>query len=350
MQIKRDSLLEAYFAHRDTITVRTWVNVVTSNKYLEEIRKTDSILLAGKNPSVEKTYQMVNDLQEELDKLTRENQGLQAQSRIRQHDTSFENTTFLFSILVAALFLILFVILFFGYSGARRKAAMRDKESRNYLAELNEARDVVEKMQTTESDLAHKLNLLEAEYRGKFKVLLTGKSAIEDEKLLLENQLIEVKKAWDHEVMKRMEAESVLVLAQKHDLLKINAEKEQQRIIDLEDKIRLLEIENIGISKVLNKTQAALEGESTFRKSAEDSLNNLISQLEQGGLLKPGNRDLLHITEEMKANEQLLLENKTLTEELEKIRFKYSLELKGKFQLQQDLDLMLSRLKSDISN
>jgi len=349
LQIKRDSLLESYFAHRDTVTVRTWVNVITSNKFLEEIVITDSILLSGKSTSVKKAYQMINDLQEELDQITKENQELQAQSKIMKHNTSFENTTFLFSILVAVLFLILFVILFFGYTGARKTAAIRDKESRNYLTKLNEARNEIEKMHTTESDLAHKLNILVAEHHGKLKVILNEKSAIEDGKLLLENQLLEVKKACDHEVMKRMETESELILAQQYDRLKNNAANEQQRIIELEDKIRLLEIENIEISKVLNKTLAALEGEVTFRKSAEDSLNNLISQLERNGLLKPGNRDLLHITHEMKDNEQLLLENKTLTEELEKIQFKYSLELKGKYQLQQDLDLMLSRLKSDIS-
>ncbi len=349
LQNSRDSLLKAYFSHRDTVTVRTWVNVITSNKFLEEIRRTDSILLSGKNPSVEKTYQMVNDLQEELDKLTRENQELQAQSRIKQHNTSFKNTTFLFSVLVAVIFLILFVILFFGYSGARRKAAIRDEESRNYLAELNDAREEIEKMQTTETDMAHRLNLLEAEYHEKFELLFNEKSAIEDGKLLLENQLIEVKKAYDHELMKRMETESELVLSQQKGRLNPDVVNEQQGMIELEEKIRLLEVENIEVSKVLNKTLAALDGEVTFRKSAEDSLNSLISQLEQGGLLKPGNRDLLLISDEMKDNEQLLLENKTLNKELEKIKDKYSAELKSKYQLQQDLDLMLSRLKSDIS-
>ncbi len=349
IQIKRDSLLEAYFAHRDTITVRTWVNVITSNKFLEEIRRTDSLLLSGKNASVDKTYQMVNDLQEEVDKLTKENQDILAQSKILKHNTSFENTTFLFSILVAAIFLILFIILFFGYTGARRKAAIRDEESRSYLAELNDARDEIEKMQTTESDLAHKLNLLEAGYQEKIKLLLNEKSAIEDGKLLLENQLIEVKKAYDHEVWKRMETESELVLAQQHGRLGNSAVNEQRTIIELEEKIRLLELENIGISNVLNKTLAALEGEVTYRKHAEDSLNNLINQLEKGGFLKPGKGDLLHITDEMKTYEQLLLLNQTLTEELDKIQFKYDLELRGKYQLQQDLDQMLSRLKSDIS-
>jgi len=349
IQLKRDSLLEAYFAHRDTVTVRTWVNVITSNKFLEEIRRTDSILLSGKNASVEKTYQMVNDLQDEVDKLTRENQDIQVQSKILKHNTSFENTTFLFSILVAVIFLILFVILFFGYTGARRKAAIRDEESRNYLAELNDARDEIEKMQTTEGDLAHKLNLLESGHHEKMRLLLKEKSAIEDGKVLLENQLIEVKKAYDHEVMKRMETESELVSAQQQGRLGNSAVNEQQRIIELEEKIRLLELESFGISKVLNKSLADLEGEVTFRKRAEDSLNNLINQLEKGGLLKAGNWDLLHITDEIKAYEQLLLANKTLAEELEKIQVKYNLELRGKFQLQQDLDQMLSRLKSDIS-
>ena len=250
---------------------------------------------------------------------------------------------------MAVIFLILFVILFFGYTGARRKAAIRDEESRNYLAELNDARDEIEKMQTTEGDLAHKLNLLESGHHEKMRLLLKEKSAIEDGKVLLENQLIEVKKAYDHEVMKRMETESELVSAQQQGRLGNSAVNEQQRIIELEEKIRLLELESFGISKVLNKSLADLEGEVTFRKRAEDSLNNLINQLEKGGLLKAGNWDLLHITDEIKAYEQLLLANKTLAEELEKIQVKYNLELRGKFQLQQDLDQMLSRLKSDIS-
>jgi len=76
LRIKRDSLLEAYFKHRDTVTVRTWVNVITSNKYLEEIRINDSLLLSGGNQSVEKSYQMINELQDENDKLIIENREL----------------------------------------------------------------------------------------------------------------------------------------------------------------------------------------------------------------------------------------------------------------------------------
>ena len=349
LRIKRDSLLEAYFKHRDTVTVRTWINVITSNKYLEEIRITDSVLMSGGNQSVEKSYQMINELQDENSKLIIENREMNDKYKALKDNTSFENTTFLFSILVACIFLILFVVLFFGYSAARRNAKIREVESRNYLAELNDARDEIEKMQNSENDLAHKLNLMESENHEKLRSLLAVKSTLEDEKLLLENQIIEVKKAYDHEVLKRMETESELVLAQQQGRLNITAVNEQQKIIDLEEKLKLLELENGELNSVLNKTLVALESEVNFRKGAEESLNSIVTKLETAGFLKPGNRDLLHVKDEIKAYEQLLIENKSLADELEKARLKYSHEIKIRLQLQNDLDMLLSRLKGDFT-
>jgi cbb3-type cytochrome oxidase subunit 3 len=345
IQLKRDSLLEAYFAHRDTVTVRTWVNVITSNKFLEEIRRTDSILLSGKNASVDKTYQMVNDLQEEVDKLTKENQDIQAQSKILKHNTSFENTTFLFSILVAAIFLILFVILFFGYTAARRKAAIRDEESRGYLAELNDARDEIEKMQTTEGDLAHKLNLLESGHHEKMRMLLKEKSSIEDGKVLLENQLIEVKKAYDFEVVKRKEIESQMILSNQQSLLIENRDAEEKK----DDKIRVLEIENEEVKRALKMAINTLENEVLIRKNAEDLLNALIAQLEKAGFLQPENHSLLNISDQMKSYQNLLDDNKSLSNDVTRFRLNYENELKIKQQMKEDLAQIITKIKTNVS-
>jgi cbb3-type cytochrome oxidase subunit 3 len=343
LQNKRDSLLKDYFLHRDTVTVRTWVNVITSNKYLEDIRQIDSVLLIENSQAVEKPLQMINEMEEEIDQLKKQNLVLESKVKAIKNNTSFQNTTFLFTILVAAIFLILFVVLFFGYSAAKKTAGIRDEESRDYLAKLNEANDEIEKLQITESDLAHKLNLLQSEYVDKIKIMLDEKSFLEDEKAMLENQIIEVKKAYDHEVVKRKEIESELVLAQQQDRLLRNTEEEKHRIMDLEEKLKSLTQDKEEIDRVLNTTLLALEGEVSFRKSAEDSLNSLINQLESKGFMKQESNNLLNIAEEMKTYNQLINDNESLLQQLESLRSDYNNEVKIRRQMSEELAHILSR-------
>jgi hypothetical protein len=169
LQSRRDSMIKAYIQHRDTVTVRTWVNVITSNKYLEQIRVIDSVLLLENSKAVEKPYQMINELQDEIDSLILQKEIQNARPITLQASSSLGNTTYLFIILISVIFVTLFVLLFFGYSGAKRKARNRDNESRNFLTKLNIANDEIEKMQQTEKDLAHKFNLTKTEYDEKIK-------------------------------------------------------------------------------------------------------------------------------------------------------------------------------------
>ena len=349
LQLIHDSILKAYFVHRDTMTVRTWVNVITANKYLEEIRIIDSILLLENSKAIEKPYQMINDLQEEIDSLIKHNQIQNERPISVKARSSLGSTTYLFIILISVIFLTLFVLLFFGYSASKRKVKNRENESRNFLSKLNEANDEIEKMQQTEKDLAHKFNLMKTDFDDQIKKLLLLKSAIEDEKILLENQIIEVKKAYDHEVLRRMEMESDMVLSQQKDRLSRNDSTEKNKIFDLEEKIRLLAIENEKITTDLDKTLAALEGEVSIRKNSEISLNGLIFQLEQEGFLQDGNRDVANITDGMKTYKKLLIENELLSKALEETRSDYNKELILKRQMEEDLNQIIARFKTNNS-
>ncbi len=341
---KRDNLLNNYFQHRDTVTVRTWINVITSNKYLEEIRIMDSILLTKNSNALEKPYQMIDDLEEDVNNLTKQNLALKSQIDAVYEKDTFEKTTFQFTILVASIFLILFVLLFFGYIAAKRKAERREAESRNYLTKLNEANHEVEKMQQTEHDLAHKLNVIQTDYQENFNKIKLSKSEIEDVKILLENQIIEVKKAYDYEVVKRIEIESELVLAKQHDRLAQNSDLLKTRILELEESSKLLEVENENIDNVLTKTLLALEGEVSIRKSVENTLNSLIVQLEQIGIIKNGSHDLKNLSTELKTYNILITENEFLKQSLESLRSDFNQELKRKIQLQDDLNQIVARL------
>ncbi len=349
LQLIHDSILKAYFVHRDTMTVRTWVNVITANKYLEEIRIIDSILLLENSKAIEKPYQMINDLQEEIDSLIKHNQIQNERPISVKARSSLGNTTYLFIILISVIFLTLFVLLFFGYSASKRKVKNRENESRNFLSKLNEANDEIEKMQQTEKDLAHKFNLMKTDFDDQIKKLLLLKSAIEDEKILLENQIIEVRKAYDHEVLRRMEMESDMVLSQQKDRLSRNDSTEKNKIFGLEEKIRLLAIENEKITTDLDKTLAALEGEVSIRKNSEISLNSLIFQLEHDGFLQDGNRDVANITDGMKTYKKLLIENELLSKALEETRSDYNKELILKRQMEEDLNQIIARFKTNNS-
>jgi hypothetical protein len=248
LQSRRDSLIKAYILHRDTVTVRTWVNVITSNKYLEQIRVIDSVLLLENSKAVEKPYQMINELQDEIDSLILQKEIQNARPITLQARSSLGNTTYLFIILISVIFVTLFVLLFFGYSAAKRKAKSRENESRNFLSKLNEANDEIEKMQQTVENLAHKSNLMKTDFDDQIKKLNLSKSTVEDEKILFENQIVEVKKAYDHEVLKRLEMESEMVLLQQKERFTHDDSIEKSRLSDLEEKNRLLSGENEKIN------------------------------------------------------------------------------------------------------
>jgi DNA repair exonuclease SbcCD ATPase subunit len=328
------------------MTIRTWVNVVTINRYLEEIRKTDSILLNEDSKSLEKPFLMLNDLQDEIDSLNKHNQELQNKVNAEKKQTTFEYSTFLFTIVVASIFVVLFALLFIGYSRAKKKSAEREDESRNYLTKLNEANEEIEKMLNTENDLAHKLNILQTDQETNLAKIIQEKSEIEDEKILLENQILEIKKAYVFEVTKRMEKESELVSCKQQIQLMDDSKGEKQKITDLEGKVSLLAIEKEQLEKTLVNTQTVLETEIKSRENAEASLEILMLQLKNGGFLQEGSQELIHLPDELIYRKQYVNENIALTEELKNLRFKYNQELKMKMQMKEDLDQIISKIKS----
>lgn len=343
LQNRRDSLIKAYILHRDSVTVRTWVNVITSNKYLEQIRVIDSVLLLENSKAVEKPYQMINELQDEIDSLILQKEIQNARPITLKARTSLGNTTYLFIILISVIFVTLFVLLFFGYSGAKRKARNRDNESRNFLTKLNIANDEIEKMQQTEKDLAHKFNLTKTEYDEKIKKLLLLKSVVEDEKILLENQITEVKKAYDYEVLRRMEMESEVVLLRQKERFAYDDTTEKIKLYDLEENNRLLSGENEKINTALDKALTALQSEVSLRVNAEIAFNNLIVQLEQNGFLQDGNHDISQISNQIKHYSELIAENDGLTKALDKTRSEFQKELAVKKQLEDDLRQIILR-------
>lgn len=343
LQSRRDSLIKAYILQRDTVTVRTWVNVITSNKYLEQIRVIDSVLLLENSKATEKPYQMINELQDEIDSLILQNKIQNARPITLQARSSLGKTTYLFIILISVIFVTLFVLLFFGYSAAKRKARNRDNESRNFLTKLNIANDEIEKMQQTEKDLAHKFNLMKTDYEEKFKKLMHLKSAVDDEKLLIENQITEIKKAYDHEVLMRMEIESEVVLLRQKERFAYDDTTEKIKLYDLEEKNRILSGENEKINTALDKALTALQSEVNLRVNAEIAFNNLIVQLEQNGFLQDGNPDISHISNQIKRYSELIAENDGLTKALDKTRSEFQKELAVKKQLEDDLRQIILR-------
>lgn len=342
---ERDSLLELYFRHRDTMTIRTWTNLVKINKYLEEIRKYDSILLIENSKSLEKPLLMLNDLQNEIDSLKKHNEAFQRNNAAENKQSHPDNTTFIFIFVVFSVLLVFSLILFIGYYRARKNAVVRENESRNYLTKLNEANEEIEAMLKSENDLTHKLNILQSNQEINFAKIIKEKSDIEGEKILMENQIVEIRKAYDFEVGKRMEKESELELCKHQYRVLANSQGAKQEIIDMEKKVKLIDFEKEEMEKELLKMQAALDTEVKSHKKVNAELEGLMLQLKNGGFLQEGSHELIHLSTEIATQKQLIDENEALTEELKNLRLKYEQELKMKMQMKDDLDQIISKIK-----
>lgn len=283
----RDSILKKYILHRDTMTRNTWLNIMQANRYLEQLIHYDSLLIGkeGSNTladSLEKVY--IHKLQEAKSEL--KNLG-QVNSQL-SHDLGFYRKMFYMVIVLSVVFLILIIILIVLTGRLNRSLKNKDRKVKEYYTETHKAQEEVENSRKTENQLASEINKMKKQFSDELETREAEIQNLSEEKLMLENQIVEVRKAYELEANKRMELETttensaaeaneelVNELSERleqvqtdYNVLKDNSEKLQQELHETET-----------LKEEIKSLKHELEKQADARELAEQRFSELIEKI-----------------------------------------------------------------------
>ncbi|MCF8366215.1 MAG: hypothetical protein K9H16_10550 [Bacteroidales bacterium] len=146
----------------------------------------------------------------------------------------------------------------------------------------------------TQNLLASEINRIKSEFQEEIEAFGKVNRDLEDEKLMLENQIIEVKKAWESEVMKRKEFENYDKNNIPSEASKVNDElveqlsaRLNQRDIELQEmKMKLEKNESndkilLQLKSRIDRLNRDLKLENEARNVAEKELVLLIEKINE---------------------------------------------------------------------
>ncbi|MCX6234171.1 MAG: hypothetical protein NT175_05515 [Bacteroidetes bacterium] len=199
----RGKSFQNYLLIKDTMTRRTWINMRNYSESLEAIVKTDDIIIDSVLPD------LINRLQTASEKtIFLQQQLTEKEQSLGKSETEVKNLHLLFDFLffiggaVCLLFLtFLIVAIIYIFKFRRRKRLVSEKDT--YLAGLNKQisgqNSIIQKLETEGQHVSNQI--------GKFsesnQLLLAEKEA-------LENELLELRSAFEKEVYMRKEIEAEL--------------------------------------------------------------------------------------------------------------------------------------------
>ena len=278
---KRDSLYLKYREHKDTVTVRTWVNVVRLNNYLQQIVELDSVLLENFQQKDRLSQQNTDALNGKLEMLRGENKRLEFEKNTLEQQSFIYKRYFLFAITLAVFFFILFLVILIR--SKKHKVTIRKLEGKvkDYYTQLHDTKQQIERFEKTEVHLASEINRIKTTLGEELKHAREAQVKAEDEKLMLENQISAVKKAYEREVEKRKETELELEKIKE----KLKRTEDHAGILDNIAKLRKSKIVNDLKKKInqleekLQEMQQKLKGEMESRRTIEEELSALLDKL-----------------------------------------------------------------------
>nr|NQU91779.1 hypothetical protein [Bacteroidota bacterium] len=271
---KRDSVYYLYKEFKGQMTVRTWVNVVTINDYLEQIRYYDSILNYIGSENMRQNEFVIQQMQGEIKKLTDQNQVLETRVNQIGDDEDRAELIFTIPIALAAVFLIVSIVLFFAFLAKKRNAKEKEKLAKDYHKRLYNALEDVEKLNIKKNELLKEINTSQSSQQFESGTAINDLSGIAADKLMLENQMVEIKKAYDREVQKRMETEAKLDKFLPPNTEQFSHGTEMKSYVDLFK-------EHKQMLEELSASRSGYDREVKTRLQIEEDLRNLLEKLKQ---------------------------------------------------------------------
>jgi len=297
LTFRHDSIYQKYKAHRDTITLNTWLNIMQSNRYLELLLKNDSAIknilqLAGSSDSI------VNDLNSKLQKLTNENVSNFRYQKELKNQSDFYRKMYFMLMGLSLVFLTIIVALAILVGKHSKSASTKQESIKKYHTELYGAKVEINDARKIENQLASEINKLKKQLSKKNEDS-TDCQILEEEKIMLENQILEIKKAYELELQKCMDFETQIAqLTQASESIENdtisnltqkleNAENELSKLNHKLDQLTKEKLANITLTSDFEKLETNYNNEVTARLNIEQELQHLIDKLKND--FKPKN-------------------------------------------------------------
>lgn len=245
----RDSVISEYARHTDTITRNTWLNIMQSNKYLQMIIHYDSMIILASSDHLNEDS-LSNALQLQLKGAEGKLMVLRQQKSQLNSDLEFYQRMYYMALVLSGLFLVLIIILILLTGRLNRTVKEKTKYAKEYYTGLSGARKEIEASRKTENQLASEINKLKKQLDGGENDLKPELEKLSEEKLMLENQISEVKKAYEMEANKRMELEVQLQEERQNDDSEL-IERLTGQLENVQNEYGLLKAENEKIQQEL---------------------------------------------------------------------------------------------------
>ena len=247
---KRDSFYQEYKHYKDTMTVRTWINMVNLVKHLENIVIIDDSILS--NIGVEKeesglteAEQKLMETRQTLDQLIIQN------NKIKDDKDNAQKRLFSVAV-VAGLLLIALIIIIVASVSLRSKY----KKLENYFKNTNDELLKIKDAKIFENN----------EVKSKIEI-------VEQEKELIENNLQEVKKAFE-----TMKLENDLYSKSTQGIDRETYKELAEEFNVLKSEINNILVEKQDLEKSVKEANLKYNQELEYRKQIENELKSILER------------------------------------------------------------------------
>ena len=247
---KRDSFYQEYKQYKDTMTARTWINMVNLVKHLENIVIIDDSILSNigveeEESSLTKAEQKLMETRQTLDQLIIQN------NKIKDDKDNAQKRLFSVAV-VAGLLLIALIIIIIASISLRSKY----KKLENYFKDTNDELLKIKDEKIFENN----------EVKSKIEI-------VEQEKELIENNLQEVKKAFE-----TMKLENDLYSKSTQGIDRETYKELAEEFNVLKSEINNILVEKQDLEKSVKEVNLKYNQELEYRKQIENELKSILER------------------------------------------------------------------------
>ena len=234
LMMVHDSVYDKYRSHADTVTRNSWLNIMQTNRYLSLLHYYDSLIqVEYADATLADSANMV--LNRQLHEFQSQIKYLKTSMQSLQVKAEFYRKMYLLLIALSLVFLAIILALAVVAGRTGKKLNIKDQLHKRQYTEMHEAQMQIEESRKTENQMASEINRLKKLLGQSDTVSHESFRALQDEKLMLENQILEIKKAFEIESQKRLDAESLNQKVEDIELVRTKYEEllgEQSDLVD----------------------------------------------------------------------------------------------------------------------
>ncbi len=211
VNVQRDSIYKRYKQHNDTMTINTWLNIMNAKKQLESLLFYDSLIIEKLSKKLSKKFiadTTLFKLNENFDLLKIKNSHLIENFNESDAEKKYFQNMFTITVISTGLLLIVSIVLIVLFGRLKGNIKRKDKEIKNHLTDLFSMRELIRKSEITEKKMASEINNINKQRTEDLEEMRLEKDFAIQEKSMLDNQIIEIKKAYDSVVQKCKDIEN----------------------------------------------------------------------------------------------------------------------------------------------